>query len=130
MLCSNCHSDYVEGEIYCQSCGAELPEVEPSKSIVPVGANLPAILHNAQLPRKVAAGVGALAVGVGLELLRRNLLARLTQSAPRSVEHALPALSSVRDMLHPQDEKPLKPPKGYEVHETVVYMRRVIRRSH
>jgi len=105
-------------------------EVEPAKSIVPIQTNLPAILHSAQLPRKVAAGVGALAVGVGLELLRRNLLARLTQSAPRTVEHALPALSSVRDILQPQNERPLKPPKGYEVQETVVYMRRVIRRSH
>lgn len=127
MLCSNCRSEYAEEDTYCRGCGAELEE--PSKSIVPIQANLPAILQNAQLPRKVAAGVGALAVGVGLELLRRNLLSRLVQSAPRSVEPALPALSSIRDILQPQSEKSLKPPKGYEVHETVVYMRRVIRRS-
>lgn len=128
MLCSNCRSEYTEGDTYCRSCGAAL--AESSKSIVPVQANLPVILQHAQLPRKVAAGVGALAVGVGLELLRRNLLSRLTQPAPRAVEQALPALSSLRDVLQPQHEKPLKPPKGYEVHETVVYMRRVIRRSH
>ncbi len=127
MLCSNCHSEYAEGDTYCRSCGTEL--METSKSIVPLQANLPAILQNAQLPRNVAAGVGALALGVGLELLRRNLLTRLTQSAPRSVEPALSALSSVRDILQPQNEKSLKLPKGYEVHETVVYMRRVIRRS-
>lgn len=128
MLCSNCHSEYREGDTYCRSCGAELGV--PSKSLVPIQANLPAILQNPQLPRSVAAGVGALALGVGLELLRRNLLSRLAPPAPHPVERSLPVLSGLKDLWQSQHERPLKPPKGYEVHETVIYMRRVIRRSH
>jgi hypothetical protein len=70
------------------------------------------------------------AVGVGIELLRRSLLARLSKPS-RTVESALPTLNSLKDILMPQkDKKPLKMPKGrYEVEETVVYMRRVIRRQ-
>ncbi len=75
-----------------------------------------------------AAGVGAIALGVGLELLRRNVLARLTRPS-RSVGRALPILDGLKDILMPRNDKPLKLPRGYEVHETVVYMRRVIRRE-
>src|SRR5262249_33286661 len=114
-------------DLYCRQCGADLP-VASQMGIIPRHNNLPAILYNPQLPRRVAAGVGALAVGVGIELLRRNLLARLTHTA-RPVESSLPALSGLREILQPQQEKPLKLPKGYEVQETVVYMRRVIRRQ-
>ncbi len=128
MRCSNCRSEYEAGETYCRSCGVDL--TESSTSLVPLQSGLPAVLQNTQLPRSVAAGVGALALGLGLELLRRNLLSRLTQSAPRSVERALPVLAGAKDLLLPHYQKPLKPPKGYEVQETVIYMRRVIRRSH
>jgi hypothetical protein len=72
--------------------------------------------------------VGAIAVGVGLELLRRSLLTRLARPS-RAVEHALPTLTGLKDILMPQHNKPLKMPKGYEVQETMVYMRRVIRRQ-
>jgi hypothetical protein len=74
----------------------------------------------------VAAGVGALAFGVGLELLRRGVLTRLVRTAASTME-TLPVASGVRDVFKPQNPK--KVPRGYEVHETIVYMRRVIRRQ-
>ena len=127
MRCPNCHSEYVEEDVYCRQCGADL--AVPSTSIVTTQTKLPAVLHNPQLPRGVAASVGAVALGVGIELLRRSLLARLTQP-PRSVERSLPPLTGLKDILLPRNDKPLKRlKKGYEIEETVVYMRRVIRRS-
>ena len=123
MLCPTCGAGCSTGDLYCRNCGADL--TTPSTSLVPVRTRLPAVFSNPQLPR-VAAGVGALAVGAGLELLRRGLLARLTRSS-RSVANTLPALDGLRDLLVPQDDKKL--PRGYEVHETIVYVRRVIRRE-
>jgi hypothetical protein len=35
----------------------------------------------------------------------------------------------MRDIFSIRDEKSLKLPKGYEIHETAVYFRRVIRRE-
>src|SRR5207245_7791187 len=75
-------------DLYCRNCGADL--TAPSTSLVPAHTRLPAVFSNPQLPR-LAAGVGALAVGAGLELLRRGLLARLARSS-RSVADTLPAL--------------------------------------
>jgi hypothetical protein len=100
----------------------------PSKSLVPVQSRLPSLLHSPQLPR-LAAGVGALAVGVGLELLRRNLLSRLLRPA-RSPAKLVPTLSpAVRELFARPQEGQAKLPKGYEIHETMVYMSRVIRRK-
>lgn len=126
MLCPNCNASYLEDDTYCRHCGTDL--TVPSTSLVPLQRNLPTILQNPLLPRGVAASVGALALGVGIELLRRSLLTRLTQP-PRPVQNALPALSGLKDILLPRNEKPVKMPKGYMVEETVVYMRRVIRRQ-
>jgi hypothetical protein len=127
MQCPNCHAEYLADDLYCRRCGADL--TTPSTSLVTTHSNLPAVIIP-QLPR-VAAGVGALAVGFGLELLRRSLLARLTRSSRSltNVAGTLPALSGLQDVLIPQNNKPSKLPKGYEIHETVVYMRRVIRRE-
>ena len=126
MRCPNCDAEHHEEDMYCRHCGTDL--VAPSTSIISIPSNLPAVLQNPQLPRRVAAGVGALALGFGLELLRRSLLARL--QSPRSVASTLPALTSVKDILSPHNTgKPVKLPKGYEVHETVIVMRRVIRRG-
>ena len=127
MLCPNCHAECMADDNHCYRCGTEL--TLPSKSLVPIQSNLPTILHNPQLPR-VAAGVGALAVGVGLELLRRGLLTRMKR-LPRSASNylAAPAFDSLRDVFSTQDDKSMKLPKGYEIHETVVYLRRVIRRE-
>jgi hypothetical protein len=126
MICPNCRNPYEVEDMYCSHCGTDLAAT-PSTSLVALTRNLPAVLSHPLVPRSVAAGVGAIAVGVGLELLRRNLLARL--APPKSVvDNALPALSGIKDILLSQNDKPLKPLKGFEIQETVIYMRRVIRR--
>ena len=125
MKCPECQSTVTKSDIYCSQCGADLAVA--STDLVPVQEkNLPALLYSLPVPRGVAASVGAVAVGMGLELLRRGLLARLAPSS-RAVESNLPALSGIKDLLMPQSNKKL--PKGYEIHETVVYMHRVIRRE-
>ncbi|MDQ6661356.1 MAG: zinc-ribbon domain-containing protein [Chloroflexota bacterium] len=131
MVCPHCRAGNLDDETYCIRCGKEL--TAPTTSLATINNRLPAVLHNPQLPR-VAAGVGAVAVGVGIELLRRGLLARLAKSS-RSVERALPVLSGLQDILLPQPDKTSRIsrrprlPKGYEVHESIYYVRRVIRRE-
>jgi len=124
MQCPNCHANLAVGDTYCATCGADV--VSETKGIMPFQANLPALLYNSPVSRNVAAGVGALAVGVGLELLRRNLLGRLRGSS--SIEKSLPAMTGMKDILFPST-KPTRIPRGYEVQETVVSVRRVIRRG-
>lgn len=125
MLCPTCHAGNREDDLYCRQCGADL--IVPSTSLALANNRLPAVLQHPQLPR-VAAGVGALAVGVGIELLRRSLLTRLAKPS-RAVANVLPLVNGLQDILMPQNSKKMKLPKNYEVHETVVYMRRVIRRE-
>src|SRR5713226_5226534 len=122
MLCPTCRAGCSTDDLYCRNCGADL--TAPSASLVPARTRLPAVFSNPQLPR-VAVGVGALAVGAGLELLRRGILARLARSS-RSVADTLPAIDGIRNLLASQADKKL--PRGYEVHETIVFVRRVIRR--
>jgi hypothetical protein len=126
MQCPDCRFTSHEEDLYCRRCGAYL--MIDVTNIVPAQTHLPAVLQSPQLPR-VAASVGALALGVGLELLRRGLLSRLEQSTPQAVSHALPTLSGLKDILFPQNHRPSKLPKGYEIHETVICVRRVIRRE-
>lgn len=125
MYCPSCRATSVEEDIYCRHCGADL--VKTSTSIVPVQKSLPALLYKSPVPRRVAAGVGALALGVGIELLRRNMLTRLLPS--RSVQRAVPGGLDLKDAIFPRPDKTMKLPKGYEIHETVVYMTRIIRRT-
>jgi hypothetical protein len=127
MICPGCRTGCAADDIFCRRCGADLSI--PSKGLVPIESRLPTVLHNPQLPRLVA-GVGALAVGVGLELLRRGLIARLARPARASTK-LLPTLSPkhVRELFTNSESKTTKLPRGYEVHETVVYMSRVIRRE-
>lgn len=127
MLCPSCRTGCAADDIFCRRCGVDLSI--PSKSLVPAETRLPTVLHNPQLPR-LAAGVGALAVGVGLELLRRGLIARLTRQA-RSSAKLLPTLSSpqMRELFNRSESKTTKLPKGYVAHETVLYASRVIRRE-
>ena len=127
MLCPNCRAECMTDDIYCHRCGADLTLT--SKSLVPTQTNLPTLLQNSQLPR-LAASVGALALGVGLELLRRRLVARITR-LPRSASNYIsaPTVDAMREIFSPQGNQPLKLPKGYEIHETAVYFKRVIRRE-
>jgi hypothetical protein len=125
MRCPDCHAEAVQGDTYCRHCGADL--VEPSMSIVPAQRSLPALLYNSSLPRRVAAGVGALALGVGIELLRRNMVARIFPS--RSTPRVSPTGLGLKDAVFSRPNKAVKLPKGYEIHETVVYMTRVVRRQ-
>jgi hypothetical protein len=123
MRCPGCHAEAFREDIYCRHCGADLGET--SQSIVPAQSGLPALLYNSPLPRRIAAGVGALALGVGVELLRRNVLARMFPS--RTSRRTLPAGPALKDVIFSRPDKTVKLPKGYEVHETVVYMTRIIR---
>ena len=106
MQCPNCHTECLADALYCRRCGADL--TTPSTSLMPSHTNLPAVFAP-QLPRLVA-GVGALAVGFGLELLRRSLLARLTRSSRSLTDPAgtFPALGGLRDILIPEGNKPSK----------------------
>lgn len=126
MKCPKCRAEYTEEDIYCRQCGVELTDT--STSVVPMQSFLPAVLYNSPLPRKVAASVGALALGFGLELLRRGLVARMAKPV-RAPEAAFPTMESIKEVLTPQHGKSSRLPKGYEVQETVVYMRRVMRRT-
>ena len=127
MLCPNCRAGCMEDDIYCHRCGTDL--TLSSKNLVPTQTRLPTRLQNSQLPR-LAASVGALALGVGLELLRRRLVARITR-LPRSASNYIsaPTVDAMREIFSPQGNQPLKLPKGYEIHETAVYFKRVIRRE-
>jgi hypothetical protein len=127
MLCPNCRYHYEEEDIYCRHCGEDLT-ITPTSVVTTTQTRLPALLNPAQLPRKVAASVGAVALGVGIELLRRGLVARLVP-AVRIAGSSLPVLGGVKDILPSQSERQLKVPKGYVIDETIVIRRRVIRRE-
>ena len=127
MLCPNCRAGCMADDIYCHRCGTDLTLT--SKSLVPTQTHLPTLLQNSQLPR-VAASVGAIALGVGLELLRRRFIARITR-LPRTASNyvSVPTVEYNAGHFHNSREPALKLPKGYEVHETAVYFKRVIRRE-
>jgi len=128
MICPKCNAGNREDDLSCRHCGADL--TIPSTSLVTTQSRVPTVLHYPQLPR-LAAGVGAVAVGVGIELLRRGLLAPIMPPPKprRPVSNTLPALNRLRDVLFPENDKTFKVPKNYEIEETVVYMKRVIRRK-
>ena len=126
MHCPRCHADNQEKAQQCVQCGAAL--LSTSTSIVPIQrSNLPALLYRSPVPRGVAASVGAVALGVGIELLRRNVLPRML--TPRKKKSALPAPLEMKELIFPQQNRATKLPRGYEIHESVIYMTRIIRRE-
>lgn len=127
MLCPECRAKCSTEDVFCRHCGADLSI--PSTSLVPTTSHLPAIAQHPQLPR-LAAGVGALAVGFGLELLRRNLLTRLEKPVRSTSKALMPqAITGIKDAFTQQQSKTMKLPKGYVLEETAIYFNRVIRRE-
>jgi len=127
MLCPNCRAGCMTDDMYCHRCGTNL--TLPSKASCQCNQIFQRYCITRNLPR-LAVGVGALAVGVGLELLRRSLVARMTR-LPRSTSSylSMPTFDVMRDVFSAQGDKALKLQRGYEIHETAVYLRRVIRRE-
>jgi hypothetical protein len=123
MRCYNCHVENAEGEIYCHKCGTNL--TISSKSLMALPTRLPAVLYQSPLPRRVVAGVGALALGMGIELLRRSMLSHQIKKRTPPVL----SISRLKDTFFSRSAESVKLPKGYEIQETVVYMTRVIRRK-
>ena len=128
MLCPECRANCSVEDVFCRRCGADL--TIPSTSLVPTTSHLPAVAQHPQLPR-LAAGVGALAVGFGLELLRRNLLARLEKPVRSSSKALMPqTIMGIKDAFSQQQQtKTMKMPRGYVIEETAIYINRVIRRE-
>lgn len=127
MLCPECRANCSTEDVFCRRCGTDLSI--PSTSLVPVTSHLPVAAQHPQLPR-LAAGVGALAVGFGLELLRRNLLARLEKPVRSTAKALTPqTILGMKNAFAQQQTGSIKLPKGYTIEETAIYVNRVIRRE-
>jgi hypothetical protein len=127
MLCPECRATCSTEDVFCRHCGTDL--TIPSTSLVPLTSHLPAVAQHPQLPR-LAAGVGALAVGFGLELLRRNLLARLEKPVRSTSKALMPqTITGMKNAFTQQQTRTIKLPKGYRIEETAIYFNRVIRRE-
>src|SRR5579859_2640763 len=111
MLCPECRTNCSTEDVFCRLCGADLSI--PSTSLVPLTSRLPIVAQHPQLPR-LAAGVGALAVGFGLELLRRSLLARLEKPVRTASKALSPqTMMKMADGFAQPQTRTMKLPKGY-----------------
>lgn len=130
MNCPRCQAENRIGEKRCLECGAQLAG-ETSKSLVEVKRNLPAVWSVSQISRKVATGVGAVAIGVGLELARRSLLMRLSQSPVNPLEAQMPGLGRLRELLFPRpdDKQAKRKKKKGEIEETIIIMQHRVMRD-
>ena len=127
MLCPECRANCSTEDVFCRRCGADLSI--QSTSLVPLTSRLPAVAQHPQLPR-LAAGVGALAVGFGLELLRRNLLARLEKPVRSTSKALMPQkIMGMKNAFTQPQTRTTKLPRGYTIEETAIYVNRVIRRE-
>ena len=121
MLCPVCGASHKAAESYCRRCGADV--TIPTTTVVPVRPALPAVRErpSRMLAAPVKAGAGIVALGVGYELLRWGLKLWLRRPA-----RALPTLSMLGNLLTPGSTEG-RLPRGYQVSETVIYMKRIIR---
>src|ERR1700719_3553433 len=113
MLCPECRANCSTEDVFCRRCGADLSI--QSTSLVPLTSRLPAVAQHPQLPR-LAAGVGALAVGFGLELLRRNLLARLEKPVRSTSKALMPQkIMGMKNAFTQPQTRTTKLPRGYTI---------------
>jgi len=127
MMCPVCGAAHKVAESYCRRCGADV--IIPSTTVVPSRPPLPVVSERSSrvlAPFKAGAkaGAGIVALGVSYELLRWGVKLWL-----RRPERAMPLLSTLPTLgnllnLHSGTQGRLR--KGYQVTETVVYMKRVI----
>ncbi len=127
MVCPVCGAPHGAAESYCRRCGADV--TIPSTTIVPVQPALPAVPEQPNrmltpVKASVKAGAGLVALGVGYELLRWGVKLWLRRPARTlTVMSALPALGNV---LNLRNGTTGRLPRGYQITETVIYMKRVI----
>lgn len=124
MLCPVCGASCKAAESYCRRCGADV--TIPSTTVVPAKPTLPAVPERASraLVSSARAGAGIVALGVGYEVLRWGLKFWLRRPArAMSTLSALPTLGNLLN-AHSGTEGRLR--KGYQVTETMIYMKRVI----
>ncbi|HEX6779599.1 MAG TPA: hypothetical protein VF099_15435 [Ktedonobacterales bacterium] len=124
MVCPVCGASCKAAESYCRRCGADV--TIPSTTVVPAKPTLPAVPERASraLATSARAGAGIVALGVGYEVLRWGLKFWLRRPARAvSTLSALPTLANLLN-AHSGTEGRLR--KGYQVTETMIYMKRVI----
>ena len=103
-------------------------EGERSTDLVVARPSLPALLWRQPAVRAVArAGAGAVALTLGMRLLR-GWLGRGPLRSRQLARATTSALPSARQLLDHSMDGVERPARGDEVVETIIYVRRVLRR--